>query len=107
MSRPPLPLGEIELLTLLAVRICRGEGYGYAVALQLWGRTPCPTNVGTVYKTLRRLTAKGLLRAELAPPRPVPGGRRKNLYSITPEGEQAARATLERIARVAKGARLD
>ena len=67
----PNPLGEFEILVLLALCGQPGEGYGFAIQLALGINARREVSLGTVSKTLRRLEAKGLVRSRVGATRPV------------------------------------
>ena len=46
-------------------------------------------SLGTVYTTLLRLEAKGLIAAHLGEPTPARGGRRKKHYAVNARGRTA------------------
>ena len=56
-----LPLGEFEVLILMAVLRLDGDGYAPTIRSEIEGRTSRKVARGAVYVTLNRLEAKGLL----------------------------------------------
>ncbi len=95
--------GELELLVLLAVLRRGQEAYGVTVQEELEAETSRALTLGTVYKLLGRLEAKGYLTTRVAPPTPERGGRRKKLYALTPVGLEAARRSLGDLRRMTDG----
>ena len=95
--------GEFELLVLLAVLRRGDDAYGVTIRETLEDETSRTLTLGTVYKTLGRLEAKGFLAARTAPPTRERGGRRKKLYSVTPAGRAVARRALEDLNRLTDG----
>ena len=95
--------GEFELLVLLAVRRLGAGAYGITVLEELERETSRTLTLGTVYKTLGRLEAKGHLRTSVAPPTTERGGRRKKLYELTPTGLEAAQRSLADLRHMARG----
>jgi PadR family transcriptional regulator, regulatory protein PadR len=89
-------LGEIELLTLLAVgRI--GEGaYGVRILDEIRSFSGRDASVAAVYAALDRLERQGLVRFSLSDPLPERGGRARRQYTATPTGR--ARLRRERAA---------
>ena len=79
-------LGEFEELTLLAIRAL--EPPVYAVPIQRFIATTSGRDVvmGAVYAALDRLETKGLVRSTFGESTPEPGGKRKRLFTVTPEG---------------------
>jgi len=96
-------LGEFELLMLLAVRGLGREASGGAIQLHLSIRARREVALGTIAKTLHRLRAKGFVRSWRGASRPVPGGRSRIHYALTPTGVQAINRTLRGIARLVRG----
>lgn len=86
--------GEFELLVLLAILRLGDDAYGVTIREELERETSRTLTLGTAYKTLGRLEAKGYLRTRMAPPTRERGGRRKKLYDLTPTGLEAARRSL-------------
>jgi DNA-binding PadR family transcriptional regulator len=95
--------GEFELLVLLAILRLDDEAYGVTVREEVERETSRTLTLGTVYKTLGRLEAKGYLDTRVGPPTPERGGRRKKLYSLTPLGREAARRSLSDLRRMTAG----
>jgi PadR family transcriptional regulator, regulatory protein PadR len=84
-------LGEFEELTLLALSALRGRTH--AVPIQQFVEQAAGRNVsmGATYAALVRLEAKGFARSTVGEPSPVPGGKRKRLYDVTPLGAKTLR----------------
>src|ERR1051326_3560885 len=89
MRPMPSNLGELEQLVLLALLRLGEEGYGVTVRAMLARKTRRRLSLGTIYKTLLRLEAKGLATAWLGEPTPERGGRREKHYRGTPAGRRA------------------
>ena len=96
-------LGELEALVLLAVLRQDGEAYGVPVRDEIRRRAGRSLTLGTVYKTLMRLEAKGLLATRTSAPEPRRGGRRRKLYRLTALGRRALQRTLATLDRMADG----
>lgn len=99
MSSPP-PLGEFELLVLLAVM--RGpRSNGSRVRDELEAHTSRRVARGAVYVTLDRLEQKGLLTSDLK----EESGRARltRVYSVAPRGLRAARQSIRDFARLRRG----
>ena len=98
-----LPLGELSLLMLLALR--RGASHGYAIGKEVEehsdGRLK-PTT-GALYQALRRLQSNGLL-APARRPDPSVDSRRK-YFRLTRLGRQALDAETARLERLVAVAR--
>jgi DNA-binding PadR family transcriptional regulator len=95
--------GEFELLVLLAVLRLTDNAYGVTIRAEVEGETSRTLALGTVYKTLGRLEAKGYLSTRVAPPTGERGGRRKKLYTLTAAGLEAARQSLADLRGLANG----
>ena len=101
------PLGEFELLVLLAV-LHAGEGAnGSTVLRELRQRSGRTVARGALYVTLDRLEKKGLLRSATEDEAPPRGGRPRRFYKIRSAGRQALRSSLEALARMQRGLHLD
>lgn len=96
-------LGEFEQILLLALLHLGDGGHGAALQTLLRQRAGREVSLGTVYKTLFRLEAKGLVVCRLGESTPERGGRRKKLYRITPAGSQALQGTLNALRRMSQG----
>lgn len=82
-------LGEFEEVILLLVGILGDEAYAFNLVKELkedMGRT---VSVGAVHATLNRLESKGLLTSEVGGATAKRGGRRKRVYTITAQGQEA------------------
>ena len=98
-----LPLGELSLLMLLALR--RGASHGYAIGKEVEehsdGRLK-PTT-GARYQALRRLQSNGLLEPAA---RPDPSGdARRKYFRLTRLGREALDAETARLERLVAAAR--
>src|SRR5260370_37162174 len=99
-------LGESEQLLLLAVlRLGRGDPGGFApdIARELETRAGRTVSRGHLYTTFDRLEDKGLIRWKLAPGSAVRDGLPRRLYTVTPSGVTALRATREALRRMWRG----
>lgn len=95
--------GEFELLVLLAILRLEDAAYGVTIRETMEEETSRALTLGTVYKTLGRLEAKGYVATRIAPPTRERGGRRKKLYTLTPVGLEAARRSLSDLRQLARG----
>src|ERR1051326_314875 len=103
MRPMPSNLGELEQLVLLALLRLGEEGYGVTVRAMLARKTRRRLSLGTIYKTLLRLEAKGLATAWLGEPTPERGGRRKKHYRVTPAGRRALTRSLNALRSLGRG----
>jgi DNA-binding PadR family transcriptional regulator len=99
--------GEFELLVMLAVLRLGSGAYGVTVREELENETSRTLTLGTVYKTLGRLEAKGYLRSRTSEPTAERGGRRKKLYQVTPSGLVTIRYSLADLQRLTEGLNLE
>ena len=79
-------LGEFEELTLLAIRAIEPPVYAVPVQRFIARTTGRDVVMGAIYAALDRLEQKGLLRSTFGESTPEPGGKRKRLFSVTPDG---------------------
>jgi DNA-binding PadR family transcriptional regulator len=82
----PHPLGEFEQLVLLSILQAREDAYALAVLKQLDERANRRVDRGTLYKTLDRLEAKGLVEWTVEDATPDRGGHRRRLFAVTDRG---------------------
>jgi DNA-binding PadR family transcriptional regulator len=85
------PLGEFEVLVLLAVMHLGDRAYPPAVRTEIERRARRSVARGAVYVTLDRLEAKRLLVSHLAS---AATGRPRRTYSVAPKGLRAVRRAL-------------
>ena len=94
-------LGTFEQIVLLAVLGLEREAYGRAILreLQEASATARTVSAGSVYATLDRLEAKGLLSSHVERGTPERGGLPRRFYRLTAAGAAAlngARAVLDK-----------
>lgn len=99
----PTHLGEFEQLVLLALLRLGPDGYGVPVRAELARRAGRDVSLGTVYRTLLRLEAKGLIVGRVGDPTPERGGRRKKLYTPTAAGREALARSLASLRALSQG----
>jgi len=97
------PLGDLEQLVLLAVLRVGHDAYGVPVHSEILNRAGRDLTLGTIYKTLARLEAKGLVSSRIGAPTAYRGGRRTRCYSVTAAGKRALQASLQSLRRMAAG----
>jgi PadR family transcriptional regulator PadR len=100
------PLGEFELLVLLAVMRAGDEAYGSTILSELHERSGRPVARGALYVTLDRLEAKGLLASRAEPGPPARGGRPRRYYTVRPVGLESLRQSLDALSRMREGLKL-
>ncbi len=96
-------LGEFEQLVMLALLRLKDEAYGMRVRREIQSRTERSVSIGSVYATLQRLERKGHVRSTISDPDPVPGGRARKFFSLTPDGGRALLQTQEALRRMTDG----
>jgi DNA-binding PadR family transcriptional regulator len=100
MSPRSSPLGEFEVIVLLAVLHCAGHGMGVEIREEIERRSGRKVGRGAVYVTLDRLDEKGLLTSRFGAASPARGGHPRRFFSVTAAGLRAVKqslATLERM----------
>jgi PadR family transcriptional regulator PadR len=86
-------LGELELMTLLAL-VRLGDGaYGVPISKELFDMAGREVALGSVYAALDRLERKGFVTSTLGDPTPERGGRAKRYFRITSPGTRALKRT--------------
>jgi DNA-binding PadR family transcriptional regulator len=98
----PAPVGEFELLILMAVLRLDGEAYPPAVRAEIEQRTGRPVSRGAVYITLDRLEGKRLLGSKVAQAADE-GGRQRRCYAVTPKGVKGIKRTLAALEQMREG----
>lgn len=99
----PAPLGEFELLVLLAALTLGDAAYPVSVAREIETRTGRKASRTAVLITLERLEDKDLVSSRYGDPTAERGGRPKRFFTAKPRGVQAVRDSLERIRTLTTG----
>jgi DNA-binding PadR family transcriptional regulator len=102
-SHGPTPLGEFELLVLLATLSLEDAAYPASIARDIEARTGRKASRAAVLITLERLEEKELVRSWYGDPTPQRGGRPKRFFKAKPRGVQGVRDSLERIETMSAG----
>jgi len=102
MAEAP-PLGELEHLILLAVLRLGADAYGLSIARQLESHAGRRLSRGALYTSLDRLETKGLLRWRTETGGPERQGLPKRVYTVTPRGLAAVRASHRVLRRMWRG----
>ena len=97
------PLGEFEVVILLAVLHTAPRAYGTAIRDDISRRTARNPSRGAVYVTLDRLEAKGYLYSTVGDVTPERGGRPRRFYGVTRRGLAALRRSLAVVSSMRKG----
>ena len=99
-------LAEFEIYLLLALARLGERAYGVSIRQEIESRTGRPVSIGAVYATLGRLGDKGLVTYEISSPLPVPGGRSRKYFHLTPEGDRALQHSVAMMERMTEGLNL-
>ena len=97
------PLGEFELLVLLATLNLGEDAYPVSIAGEIETRTGRHASRTSVLVTLERLEDKELVTSRYGDPTPQRGGRAKRYFRATRRGVQAVRKSLARIEAMTSG----
>jgi PadR family transcriptional regulator PadR len=84
-------LGGFELLVLLALIRLGDEAYGVPISDAIEESSGREVAIGSVYITLARLEAKGLVSSRVGEPTAERGGRAKTYFHITAKGLRQVR----------------
>lgn len=100
---PQPPLGEFELLVMLALLHLKDDAYPVAIRDAIRERTGREVSRPAVFITLERLEDKGLVTSRYGDPTPVRGGRAKRFFKPTKAGLAAARQSLDTVTAMSRG----
>jgi DNA-binding PadR family transcriptional regulator len=100
---PSPPLGEFELVVLLAVIGLKNEAYPLAIRDAIEAKTTRDVSRPAVFITLERLEDKGYVSSRYGDPTPVRGGRAKRFFSPTAAGLSAVRHSLDTVTAMTRG----
>lgn len=99
----PTPLGDFELIVVLATLSLGDNAYPFAIARDIETRTGRKASRAAVLITLERLEDKELVRSWYGSPTPERGGRPKRFFKVKDRGIQAVRESLGRIETMTTG----
>ena len=91
------PLGEFELLVLLATMSLGDGAYPLAITRNIETRTGRKVSRAAVLITLGRMEDKDLVRSSYGQPTPERGGRPKRFFEVKSRGLHAVQEMLGRI----------
>jgi PadR family transcriptional regulator PadR len=91
MNRTREFVGQHELIVMLAVLRLGREAYGVPIAAEIASKTGREMLQGSVYATLERLEAKGLVASRLGEATAQRGGRAKRYFKLTAQGVRQVR----------------
>jgi DNA-binding PadR family transcriptional regulator len=91
----------------ILVAIGDGRAHGYAIMQEIAERTGGAVQVlpGTLYSTIKRLVADGMIEECAPPPRERNADERRRYYRLTPRGKRAASEETDRLASLVRLAR--
>jgi len=84
-----------EQIILLSIWRLRGNAYGVTLRENIRSVAGTDIHYGTLYNTLGKLVAKGLVRTKTGEPTGERGGRRKIYYELTVEGKASLKEARE------------
>lgn len=103
---PPAPLGEFEVVVLLAVLHLGArdeQAYGSTIRDEIAARAHRPFARGALYVTLDRLESKGLLASRLTGATPRRDNRPKRVFKVSPAGLRAVRQSVAVMSNMQRG----
>jgi DNA-binding PadR family transcriptional regulator len=107
LARDLPPLGEFELLVLLAILQAGDEAYGSTILEELHRRASRHVARGALYVTLDRLEGKGYVASRTGERSDRRGGRPRRYYSVRPVGLALLRRSLDALGRMREGLAFD
>jgi len=90
-------LGELEQLALLATLRLGKDAYGGRIRDELKVRAGRDASVSSIYITLTRLEAKGLVSSWMGEPTQVRGGKARRFFRVEPAGVAALHQSRDRL----------
>ena len=78
--------GSLELMIMLAIMRLEDAAYGVPISREIEESSGRAVAMATVYASLDRLEARGLVKSKLGDPTPERGGRAKRIFTITAAG---------------------
>ena len=96
-------LGDFEQLVLLALLQRREDGYALPIRREIEAATDRAVSRGALYRTLDRLTEKGLVRFAVEPATPERGGNARKRFEVTRDGIEALRRARSVVGKLSAG----
>ena len=84
-------LGQFEFMTLVAMMRLEDDAYGVAIAREIERASDRNVALASLYLTLDRLEANGLIESKRGEPTPERGGRAKTYFKVTAKGIREVR----------------
>jgi DNA-binding PadR family transcriptional regulator len=100
---PPVNLGDLEQLILLAILRLGDDAYGVTIRAELADRAGRAVAPGALYTALDRLESKALISSRMTDPTPQRGGRAKRQVSVTAAGMKALTRSVRAYERLLDG----
>ena len=99
-------LGEVEQWVLLAVLRLGNDSYAVPIRALIHREAGVLLPRGSIYVTLDRLEAKGLVGSHFGDPTGLPGGKARRLFRPLPAGVRALRSAQRAVQRLSAGTAL-
>jgi DNA-binding PadR family transcriptional regulator len=96
-------LSNFELMVMLAIIRIGDDAYGVSISNEIEETTGSEVLLGSVYDTLARLEAKGLITSSLGEATPERGGKAKRHFRTTSRGIRLVRDTQQSLVKLWKG----
>ncbi len=84
-------MGQFEFMTLVAMMRLDENAYGVAIAREIKAASGRDVALASLYLTLGRLEANGLIASKRGEPTPERGGRAKTYFKVTAKGIREVR----------------
>ena len=97
-----LMIGEFEYLIIVASLRLAEEAYGASIRREVEEATERPCSIGSLYTTLDRLEAKGLVTTRMGEATAQRGGRAKRMVYVTAKGVKSASDFYRAISKVSR-----
>jgi DNA-binding PadR family transcriptional regulator len=95
-------LGALEQLLMLVAARLGDRAHGRAMREELKATAGRSVSPGTVYTTMDRLAAKGLVEAWIGDETPATGGRHRRFYRLTARGREVLERELRTLTRLGR-----
>src|SRR5271166_2290571 len=106
MSRPMEDLGFLEQQVLLACIRLHPNGYGVSIGDEIERRTGKEYSPGSIYAAIERLENKDYLRRRKGEVSAVRGGRAKDYFTVSGEGQRALEDVTRAVAAMSAGLKI-
>jgi DNA-binding PadR family transcriptional regulator len=92
-------------MILLAIMRLENSAYGVPISREIEETVGHGVAIASVYTTLDRLEARGLVKSQMGDPTPERGGRAKRLFTMTAKGVREVQETRRTLTRFWSGLR--